>query len=118
MLEGILLWLTVAFVTVAALSVAGFFVVRWLFLRAAERIARTLDRRVGGVAAGAMTHLAAYAQATGLDLKEADRRFGQHIDRKRNPGHGESGRIRRVGVDHGADIRPLAVGFQVHRRLG
>lgn len=81
MLETVLLWLTIAFVIVAVLSVAGFFVVRSVFIRTADRVSLTIDRRVGGMAAGALTHLAAYARATGVDLAEADRRFGQHIDR-------------------------------------
>jgi Domain of unknown function (DUF4112) len=81
MLETLLLWLTVAFVIVAVLSVAGFFVARALFIRTAEHVSRTIDRRVGGMAAGAITHLAAYARANGIDVSEADRRFGLYIDR-------------------------------------
>jgi len=81
MLETVLLWLTVAFVVVAVLSVAGFFVARALFIKTAEGVSSTIDRRIGGAAAGALTHLAAYARATGVDLTEADRRFGLHIDR-------------------------------------
>jgi hypothetical protein len=79
-LESLLLWLTVAFVLVTVMSVAGFFVARWLFIETAERMARTIDQRVGGLAAGAFTRLAAYARAMGIDLAEADRAFGQHID--------------------------------------
>ena len=81
MLETLLLWLTVAFVIVTVLSVAGFFVARTLFVKTAERVSVTIDRRVGGMAAGALTHLAAYARAQGIDLSEADRRFGLYIDR-------------------------------------
>ena len=33
------------------------------------------------MAAGAITHLAAYARANGVDVSEADRRFGLYIDR-------------------------------------
>ena len=81
MFENVLLWLTVAFVIVAVLSAAAFFVARWLFVRTAERVAHSLDQRVGGVAAHALTRLGAYARATGIDLDEADRRFGLYIDR-------------------------------------
>ena len=81
MLETVLLWLTVAFVLVTVLSVAGFVVARGLFIQTAERMSHTIDRRVGGMAAGAFTHLAAYARAVGIDPAEADRRLGQHIDR-------------------------------------
>lgn len=81
MLEAILLWLTIAFVIVAVLAVGGFFVARAVFVRTAERMAATIDRRVGGLAAGAFTRLGAYAKATGIDLAEADRRFGLQIDR-------------------------------------
>jgi hypothetical protein len=79
--DNVLLWLAVAFVIVAALSAAGFFVARWLFVRTAERVALSLEQRVGGAGAHALTRLATYAKATGLDLDEADRRFGLYIDR-------------------------------------
>jgi hypothetical protein len=81
MVGDVLLWLTVAFAVVIALSVAGFFVARALFMRSAERIAHLIHRQVGGAAAGALSNLSAYARAAGIDLDEADRRFGQHIDR-------------------------------------
>jgi ABC-type multidrug transport system fused ATPase/permease subunit len=81
MLEDLLLWLAVAFVIVALLAAAAFLVARWLFVRAAERVAHSLDQRVGGAAAQALTRLGAYARATGIDLAEADRRFGLYIDR-------------------------------------
>lgn len=81
MLESLLQWLTIAFVVVAVLSFAGFFIARWMFVRSAERMADTIDRRVGGAAAGALTRLSAYARATGIDLPEAERRFGLHIER-------------------------------------
>jgi hypothetical protein len=80
-METLLLWLTVAFAIVAALSIVGFFVARWLFIRTAERVSQSIDRRVGGAAAQALTRLGAYARATGIDLAEADRRFGVYIDR-------------------------------------
>ena len=50
MLESILLWLTAAFVVVAALSVAGFFLFRWLFVRTAERMSQVIERQVGSLA--------------------------------------------------------------------
>jgi hypothetical protein len=81
MAENVLLWLTVGFVIVAALSAAGFLVVRWLFVRTAERVARSIEQRLGATGARALTRLAAYAKATGIDLDEADRRFGLYIDR-------------------------------------
>ena len=79
--DNLLLWLTVAFVIVAALSAAGFLVARWLFVRTAERMAHSLERRMGSAGGHALTRLAAYAKATGIDLAEADRRFGLYIDR-------------------------------------
>ena len=81
MLEDVLLWLAAAFVIVVVVSTAAFFVVRAVFVRTAEQVAQAIDRQVGGLAAGALTHLDAYARATRVDLAEADRRFGQHIDR-------------------------------------
>ncbi len=79
--DGLLAWLTVAFVLVTGLAFAGFFVTRWLFVATAERIARLIDRQVGGVAARGLTRLAVYARATGVDVTEAESRFGQRIDR-------------------------------------
>jgi len=81
MFETLLWWLLAAFVFVLVVGVAGYVVARWLFIRTAERMAREVDRRVGGAAARTFTHLANYAQATGIPLDEANRFFGAHIDR-------------------------------------
>lgn len=81
MLEQILLWLVVAFAVVSLLSVAGYFALRWAFMRAAEQMAAMVDRRVGGVAAHAFTGLARFAQARGIGIDEAQKIFGVQIDR-------------------------------------
>jgi len=81
MLETFLWWLLAAFVFVLAVSVVGYLVLRWLFIRSAERMAREVDRRVGAAAARTFTHLANYAEATGIPLDEANRFFGAHVDR-------------------------------------
>lgn len=81
MLETFLWWLLAAFVFVLAVSVVGYLVMRWLFIRTAERMAREVDRRVGAAAARTFTHLANYAEATGIPLDEANRFFGAHVDR-------------------------------------
>lgn len=81
MLETLLWWLLAAFVFVLVAGVVGYLVARWLFIRTAERMAREVDRRVGDAAARTFTHLANYAQATGIPLDEANRFFGAHIDR-------------------------------------
>lgn len=81
MLETVLWWLLSAFVFVLAVSVVGYVVMRWLFMRTAERMAREVDRRVGAAAARTFTHLANYAAATGIPLDEANRFFGVHVDR-------------------------------------
>lgn len=81
MLEALLLWLTLAFVAAAVLAVGGFFLARWAFLRTAERVSRTIEHRAGAAAARTLTHLGAYARATGIDFAEADRRFGRYIER-------------------------------------
>ena len=44
-------------------------------------MAREVDRRVGAAASRTFTHLANYAEATGLPLDEAKRFFGAHIGR-------------------------------------
>jgi len=80
-LEDLLLWLTLAFVAAAVLATIGFFVVRWAFIRTAERMSHTIDRSVGGAAGRALTRLGLYARATGIDFEEADRRFGLHVGR-------------------------------------
>jgi len=81
MLELLVVWLLAAFVFVVAVSVVGYVVVRWLFVRTAEGLARQVERRVGVAAAHGLTRLANYAQATGIPLDEANRLFGAHIDR-------------------------------------
>ncbi len=81
MLETLLWWLLAAFVFVVAVGVIGYIVARWLFIRTAERMAREVDRRVGAAAARTFTHLANYAQATGIPLDEANRFFGAHVGR-------------------------------------
>ena len=80
MLETLLWWLTLAFVGVCAFGLAAFFVVRWAFLRIATRMSLAIERRVGAVAAHTFTRLGSYATAAGIDLSEANRRFGRHID--------------------------------------
>ena len=62
MLDNVLLWLTVGFVIVAALSAAGFLVARWLFVRTAERVAQSLEQRMGGAGAHALTRLGGVRQ--------------------------------------------------------
>lgn len=81
MLELLLWWLIVAVIAAILVGILLYFGVRWLFTRIADRMAATIDRRVGGAAARAFTHLGKYAQATGVPLAEADRLFGAHIDR-------------------------------------
>ncbi len=80
MLETLLVVLSVAFVMVTVLAVVGFLVARWLFVKIAERVALTIDRRVGGAAARGLTRLAAYARASGVDVDEAEERFGRYVD--------------------------------------
>jgi hypothetical protein len=80
MLEAVLLWLTVAFVVVLIIAAIGFFALRWIFMRGAERMAAIIDTRVGGAAAHAFTGIARYARAKGIPVDEANRRFGAHID--------------------------------------
>ncbi len=81
MLEALLLWLTVAFVVVSVGAVVGYFALRWVFMRAAEKMAAVVDRTVGGAAAHTFTGLARFAQARGIAIDEANRLFGAHIDR-------------------------------------
>jgi hypothetical protein len=81
MLESILIFLAIAFVVVTAGAIVGYFALRWVFMRAADRIAAMIDRRVGGVAARAFTGITRFAQARGIGVDEAQRIFGIQIDR-------------------------------------
>ena len=81
MLETVLVWLTVAFFVVLVVAVAGYFALRWVFMRAAERMAAIVDRSVGPVAARAFTRLARFAEARGIGIDEAQKIFGIQIDR-------------------------------------
>jgi hypothetical protein len=78
----ILLWtLAVGFVLAGIFGVILYFVARWVFVRAAERMASIIDQRVGGHAAHALTRLARYAQAAGLSVDDAARLFASSVDR-------------------------------------
>ena len=81
MLEALLFWLLIAFVIAIVLGVALYFVTRWLFMRTAEKMARVVDRTVGGAAAHTFTRLARFAEARGIALDDANRLFGVHVDR-------------------------------------
>jgi hypothetical protein len=109
MLESFLLFLGVAFVVVAVLSVASYVALRWAFMRAAERMAVVVDRRVGGVAAHAFTGIARFAQARGIGIDEAQRIFGIQIDRlaKLMDSAITLPIIGRVGLDAVLDLVPV-----------
>lgn len=113
MLETLLLWLLVAFIIAIVVGVVLYFVTRWLFLKTAERMARLVDRSVGGAAAHALTRLAAYAQARGIPLEEAHRFFGTHIDRlaKIMDSAVTLPIIGRVGLDAVLDLIPVFGNF-------
>ena len=113
MLEQLLLWLAVAFVVVAVLSVAGYFGLRWAFMRAAEKMAAMVDRRVGGVAAHAFTGMARFAQARGIGIAEAQNIFGVQIDRlaKIMDSAITLPIIGRVGLDAVLDLVPVFGNF-------
>lgn len=81
MLESILIFLAIAFVVVLVVAIAGYFALRWVFMRTAEKMVAVVDRRVGGVAAQSFTRIARFAQASGMSLDDANRLFGKNIDR-------------------------------------
>ena len=66
MFETFAWWLLAAFGFALVASVIAYLVSCWLFVRTAERMAREVDRRVGAAAARTFTHLANYAEATGI----------------------------------------------------
>jgi hypothetical protein len=80
-IELLLWWLLVGFIIAIVLGVILYFVLRWAFMRTAERMAAIVDRSVGGPAAVAFTRLAKFAQARGISIDDANRFFGANIDR-------------------------------------
>ena len=113
MFETLLLWLTIAFVIVLVVAVAGYFALRWVFLRAAERMARIVDRSVGGVTAHAFTRLARIAAARGIGVDEAQKIFGIQIDRLANimDSAVKLPIVGRVGLDAVLDLVPVVGNF-------
>jgi Domain of unknown function (DUF4112) len=93
-------YLLVSLVVVTIIGVAGYLVLRTMFMRAADRMAHHIDRalsqfatvgmsgRAGQVsaaaaraAAGRFTHLGAYAAAEGVSEEAARRQFTRSIER-------------------------------------
>jgi hypothetical protein len=113
MLESILVFLAVAFVVVAVIGVAGYFALRWIFLRSAERMATMVDRSIGGVTARAFTRLASIAAARGIGVDEAQRIFGIQIDRlaKLMDSAVTVPILGRVGLDAVLDLVPVFGNF-------
>lgn len=113
MLESLLAFLAIAFVIVLVVGVAGYFALRWIFLRAAERMAAAVDHRIGGVAARAFTRLARIAEARGIGLDDAQRIFGVQIDRLARIMDSAVTLpiIGRVGLDAVLDLVPVVGNF-------
>lgn len=81
MFESLLFWLLAAFAFALVAGVLLYVVTRWLFIRTAEQVARQVDRRIGPAAARTVTRMAAFAQASGLPMEEANRKYGEHVER-------------------------------------
>jgi Domain of unknown function (DUF4112) len=113
MLESVLLFLAVAFVVILVVAVAGYFALRWIFMRAADRMATVIDRSIGGVAGRAFTRLARFADATGIGIDEAQRIFGFQIDRlaKIMDSAVTLPIVGRVGLDAVLDLIPVFGNF-------
>ena len=113
MVESILFFLAIAFVVVTAGAIVGYFALRWVFMRAADRIAGMIDRRVGGVAARAFTGIARFAEARGIGIDEAQRIFGVQIDRlaKIMDSAITLPIVGRVGLDAVLDLIPVVGNF-------
>lgn len=113
MLESILVFLAIAFVVVLVVGVAAYFVLRWVFMGAAERAARIFDRSIGGVTARAFTRLARIAEARGIGIDEAQRIFGFQIDRlaKIMDSAVTLPIVGRVGLDAVLDLIPVFGNF-------
>ena len=113
MFEALLLWLLYAFLIAVVIGVALYFVTRWAFMGAAERMARLIDRSVGGTAAHALTRLARFAQANGIAIDDANRLFGAHIDRlaKIMDSAIKLPIVGRIGLDAVLDLIPVFGNF-------
>ena len=113
MLEVFLWWLLVGFVVAIVLGISLYFVVRWVFMGTAERMARIVDRSVGGAAAHALTRLARFAQAKGIALDDATDLFGANIDRlaKLMDSAIKLPIVGRIGLDAVLDLIPVFGNF-------
>jgi uncharacterized protein DUF4112 len=113
MLESVLLFLAVAFVVVLVVAIAGYFALRWIFMRTADRMATLVDRSVGGVTARTFTRLARIAAARGIAVNEAQRIFGIQIDQlaKLMDSAVKLPIIGRVGLDAVLDLIPVVGNF-------
>ena len=113
MLESVLLFLAVAFVIVLVIAVAGYFALRWIFMRTADRMAVVVDRSVGGVTARTFTRLARIAAARGIAINEAQRIFGIQIDQLARimDSAVKLPIIGRVGLDAVLDLIPVVGNF-------
>jgi hypothetical protein len=113
MLETLLLWLTATFVVAVLVGVFGYFSLRWVFMRGAEKMAAIIDRRVGGAAAHAFTGIARFAQARGIGIEDAKNIFGIEIDRlaKIMDSAITLPIIGRVGLDAVLDLVPVFGNF-------
>ena len=113
MLESFLLFLAVAFVFILVIAVAGYFALRWIFMRASDRMAAVIDRSIGGVAGRAFTRLARFADARGIGVDEAQRIFGFQIDRlaKIMDSAVTLPILGRVGLDAVLDLIPVVGNF-------
>lgn len=113
MLETLLVWLVAAFVVALVVGVFGYFALRWVFMKGAEKMAAVIDRRVGGAAAQAFTGIARFAQARGIGIEDAKNIFGVQIDRlaKIMDSAITLPIIGRVGLDAVLDLIPVFGNF-------
>lgn len=113
MLETLLMWMVAAFVIAAVVGVFGYFALRWVFMKGAEKMAAIIDRRVGGAAAHAFTGIARFAQARGIGIEDAKNIFGLQIDRlaKIMDSAVTLPIIGRVGLDAALDLVPVFGNF-------
>lgn len=113
MLETLLLWLVAAFVIALVVGVFGYFSLRFVFMRGAEKMAAIIDRRIGGAAAHAFTGIARFAEARGIGVAEAQSIFGLQIDRlaKIMDSAIRLPIIGRVGLDAVLDLIPVFGNF-------
>ena len=113
MLESVLLFLAVAFVVVLVIAIAGYFALRWIFMRTADRMAHDHRSQRWRRHRPGVHPSRAIRAARGIGVDEAQRIFGIQIDRlaKIMDSAVTLPIVGRVGLDAVLDLIPVFGNF-------